>query len=57
MKTIESKVINSFKSEFNMNIEHIIINTKNSFIMSNGQWYWCILNKKGVKKNSWRLEC
>lgn len=54
---METKVINSFKSEFNMNIEHIIIDIKNAFIMSNGQWYWCVLNKNGVKKNSWRLEC
>ena len=57
MNTIKTKIIESFKFEFNMNVDTIIINERNSLVMANGQWYWCILNKNGVKKNSWRLEC
>lgn len=56
MTTIE-KIKVSFENEFNQTAETITFNSSNGFVRVGNTEYYCVLNSKGVKKNSWRLEC
>lgn len=51
MKTIETKVAESFELEFGYKAEKITIEEGTA----NADGYWCKITSKGVKKNSWRL--
>ena len=50
---ITAKVKESFKSEFGYDATNVSIDLKNNY--ANADNYWCKLNSKGVKLNSWRL--
>lgn len=57
MTTLENKIKTSFELEFNQTAEVITFNISNGFVRVGNTEYYCVLNSKGVKKNSWRLEC
>ena len=57
MTTLENKIKLSFELEFNQTAELITFNDTNAFVRVGNNEYWAVLNKKGVKKNSWRIEC
>lgn len=57
MTTLENKIKLSFELEFNQTAELITFNNTNAFVRVGNAEYWAVLNKNGVKKNSWRLEC
>ena len=57
MTTLENKIKKSFELEFNQTAEVITFNSSNGFVRVGNTEYYCVLNTKGVKKNSWRLEC
>ena len=57
MKTTENKIKLSFELEFNQTAESITFNNTNGFVKIGNKEYYCVLNSKGVRKNSWRLEC
>lgn len=57
MTTLENKIKLSFELEFNQTAELITFNNTNAFVRVGNTEYWSVLNKNGVKKNSWRLEC
>ena len=52
----EQKVLNSFISEFTFSPDFIQINGDYAYAHINSTIYYCRLNSRGVKKNSWRLE-
>ncbi len=54
--TIEAKVLESFISEFSCSPTKIQIDGDYAYAYVNSTCYWCRLNSRGVKKNSWRLE-
>jgi hypothetical protein len=56
MTTLENKIAESFKSEFELNADKVNIQGINAFVCSGNLEYWCKLTSNGVKKNSWRLE-
>ena len=56
MTTIENKIKASFELEFNQTAEKITFNISNGFVTVGNTDYYCVLNTKGVKKNSWRLD-
>jgi hypothetical protein len=52
---IEIKVKESFKSEFLTEVKKIeIYNNYAELLSENNIWFYCKINSKGVKKNSWR---
>lgn len=53
---IQEKIKLSFELEFNQNAEVITFNISNGFVKVGNTEYYCVLNKIGVKKNSWRLD-
>jgi len=57
MELIIKKVEESFKSEFNYPVQNIIVNNNYALVNCFGISFYCKLNSKGVKKNSWKLEC
>jgi hypothetical protein len=57
MTTIENKIKASFELEFNQTAEKITFNSSNGFVTILNKSFYCVLNSKGVKKNSWRIEC
>ena len=58
MTTLENKVAESFKSEFNYSADRIVVKGIFAYAFNDNQniEYYCKLNTRGVKKNSWRLE-
>ena len=55
--TTQEKIKLSFELEFEQTAEVINFNSSNGFVTVGSKSFYCVLNSKGVKKNSWRLEC
>lgn len=55
--TTQEKIKKSFEQEFGYSAEIITFNQVNGFVTNGNTSFWCVLNSKGVRKNSWRLEC
>jgi hypothetical protein len=58
MKNIETKVSENFNQEFQMSIVKVEVSNgiANVLAYENNTWYACLVNKNGVKKNSWRMQ-
>ena len=55
--TTKEKIKLSFELEFEQTAEVINFNSSNGFVTVGSKSFYCVLNSKGVKKNSWRIEC
>ena len=55
--TTQEKIKLSFELEFLQTAEIIRYNDSNGFITIGNKNFYCVLNSRGVKKNSWRIEC